>query len=124
MLTAEEIDAAGEEGVTETPPKLTQFKEQVDGFEAIYDEVESLKVFIYIYIYIILYIYVIYMLGTDVKPQARFKAVRTVLKPSGPLYSRRDGFKTVVARFTRFRAVQPDGFASVCGACVAPWVRG
>ena len=50
MLTAEEIDAAGEEGVTETPPKLTQFKEQVDGFEAIYDEVESLKVFIYIYI--------------------------------------------------------------------------
>ena len=48
MLTAEEIDAAGEEGVTETPPKLTQFKEQVDGFEAIYDEVESLKVCIYI----------------------------------------------------------------------------
>ena len=116
MLTAEEIDAAGEEGVTETPPKLTQFKEQVDGFEAIYDEVESLKVFIYIRN--------IYMLGTDVKPQARFKAVRTVLKPSGPLYSRRDGFKTVVARFTRFRAVQPDGCASVCGACVAPWVRG
>ena len=62
------------------------------------------------------------MLGTDVKPQARFKAVRTVLKPSGPLQSRRDGFKTVVARFTRFRAVQPDGFASVCGACVAPYV--
>ena len=30
------------------------------------------------------YIY-IYMLGTDVKPQARFKAVRTVLKPSGRL---------------------------------------
>ena len=27
----------------------------------------------------------VYMLGTDVKPQARFKAVRTVLKPSGPL---------------------------------------
>ena len=27
----------------------------------------------------------IYMLGTDVKPQARFKAVRTVLKPSGRL---------------------------------------
>ena len=33
---------------------------------------------------ILIYIY-IYMLGTDVKPQARFKAVRTVLKPSGPL---------------------------------------
>ena len=65
-----------------------------------------------------------YNVGTDVKAQARFKAVRTVLKPSGPLWSRRDGFKTVVARFTRFRAVQPDGFASVCGACVAPWVRG
>ena len=27
----------------------------------------------------------VYMLGTDVKPQARFKAVRTVVKPSGPL---------------------------------------
>ena len=44
MLTADEIDAAGEEGVPETPPGLTQFKEQVDGFEAIYGEVEALKV--------------------------------------------------------------------------------
>ena len=32
---------------------------------------------------IILLIYIIIMLGTNVKPQARFKAVRTVLKPSG-----------------------------------------
>ena len=30
------------------------------------------------------YIYM-YMLGTNVKPQARFKAVRTVLKQSGRL---------------------------------------
>lgn len=44
MLTADEIDAAGEEGVKETPPELYQFKEQVDGFEAIYKEVEALKV--------------------------------------------------------------------------------
>ena len=44
MLTADEIDIAGEEGVKETPPDLSQFKEQVDAFEAIYIEVETLKV--------------------------------------------------------------------------------
>lgn len=44
MLTADEIDEAGEEGVKESHPELSQFKEQVDGFEALYDEVEALKV--------------------------------------------------------------------------------
>lgn len=44
MLTSDEIDVAGDEGVKENPPDLSQFKEQVDGFEAIYNEVESLKV--------------------------------------------------------------------------------
>lgn len=46
VLTADEIDAAGEEGVKETPPVLAQFKEQVDGFEAIYKKVEAFKVYI------------------------------------------------------------------------------
>ena len=32
-----------------------------------------------------------YMLGTILKPSARFKAVRTVLKPLGPFQSRPDG---------------------------------
>ena len=49
MLTADEIDAASEEGVKETPPELHQFKEQVDGFEAIYNEVEALKVHVHVY---------------------------------------------------------------------------
>ena len=44
VLTTNEIDMAGEEGVKETPPDLSQFKEQVDAFEAIYNEVETLKV--------------------------------------------------------------------------------
>jgi len=30
VLTAEEIEAAGEEGVAKTPPTLDQFKQQVD----------------------------------------------------------------------------------------------
>ena len=33
VLTAEEIEAAGEEGVTKTPPTLDQFEEQVDSYE-------------------------------------------------------------------------------------------
>ena len=53
MLTADEIDAAGEDGVQETPPELSQFKEQVDRFEAIYDEVEALQVYMYVHIYIV-----------------------------------------------------------------------
>lgn len=47
ILTAEEIERAGEEGVKETPPELHQFKSQVDAFEAIYDEVEAWKVCIF-----------------------------------------------------------------------------
>ena len=44
VLTTEEVDTAGEEGVEITPPTLAQFKEQVDGYEAIYHEVEHIKV--------------------------------------------------------------------------------
>lgn len=44
VLTAEEIEAAGEEGVKEMPPSLGQFKEQVDGYEAIYSQVDGSKV--------------------------------------------------------------------------------
>ena len=33
VLTAEEIEAAEEEGVTKTPPTLDQFEEQVDSYE-------------------------------------------------------------------------------------------
>lgn len=44
VLTAEEIEAAGEEGVKEMPPSLEQFKEQVDGYEAIYSQVDGSKV--------------------------------------------------------------------------------
>ncbi len=42
VLTPEEIEAAGEAGVPESPPTLEQFKEQVDAYEAIYDEVSRL----------------------------------------------------------------------------------
>ena len=35
------------------------------------------------------------MLGTDLKPAARFKAVQTYLKPSGRLRSHPDGFRAV-----------------------------
>ena len=41
----------------------------------------------------------IYMLRTNLKPAARFKAVQTVLKPAGPFQSRPDGFKAVRACF-------------------------
>ena len=40
----------------------------------------------------------VYMLGTILKPSAHFKAVRTVLKPSGPFQSRLDGFEAVGAK--------------------------
>lgn len=44
MLTAEELEQAGDEGVQESPPSLNQFKEQVDGYEKIYSEVLQFKV--------------------------------------------------------------------------------
>ncbi|XP_041078235.1 dynein heavy chain 9, axonemal-like [Polyodon spathula] len=43
VLTSEEIEAHAEDGVPETPPSLDQFKEQVDSYEKIYDEVNSLE---------------------------------------------------------------------------------
>ena len=54
----------------------------------------------------------VYMLGTILKPPARFKAVRTVLKPSGPFQSRPDGFEAVGAKICGFKAVWPAGFAT------------
>ena len=44
VLTPEEIEAAGDEGVPETPPSLNQYKEQVATYEKIFSEVESFKV--------------------------------------------------------------------------------
>ncbi|XP_025057963.1 dynein heavy chain 9, axonemal [Alligator sinensis] len=43
VLTAAEIEAHAEEGVPESPPTLQQFKEQIDSYEKIYDEVNSLE---------------------------------------------------------------------------------
>jgi len=43
VLTPEEVEAAGEAGVPESPPTLEQFKGQVDAYEAIYDEVSLEK---------------------------------------------------------------------------------
>ena len=45
VLTAEEIEAAGEEGVPETPPTLAQYKEQVDTYEEIFTAVEQFEVY-------------------------------------------------------------------------------
>jgi len=44
MLTQEEIEQAGDEGVPENPPSLTEFKKQVDSYEAVYLEVEKFEV--------------------------------------------------------------------------------
>lgn len=44
VLTPEEIEQAGEEGVPQTPPTLTQFKEQVDSYETIYSDVVKFQV--------------------------------------------------------------------------------
>ena len=58
VLTAEEIEAAGEEGVSETPPTLAQYKEQVDTYEQIFTTVEQFEVcsnmrwYIYVYMYV------------------------------------------------------------------------
>lgn len=43
VLTAEEIEAHAEDGVPETPPTLEQFKEQIDSYEKIYEEVSHLE---------------------------------------------------------------------------------
>lgn len=43
VLTSEEIEAHAEDGVPESPPTLKQFKEQVDSYEKIYDEVQHLE---------------------------------------------------------------------------------
>ncbi len=44
VLTAEEIEASGEDGVPQTPPTLEQYKEQVDTYEKIYNEVNESEV--------------------------------------------------------------------------------
>lgn len=44
VLTQEEIEQAGEEGVPEEPPTLAKFKSQVDSYEAVYLEVEKFEV--------------------------------------------------------------------------------
>ncbi|XP_077869744.1 dynein beta chain, ciliary-like [Saccoglossus kowalevskii] len=41
VLTTEEIETHADEGVPESPPTLDQFKEQVDSYEKIYLEVET-----------------------------------------------------------------------------------
>ena len=50
-----------------------------------------------------------YMLGTDLKPAARFKAVQTYLKPSGRVKSGPDGFKAVGANKCDYKAAQQAG---------------
>jgi dynein heavy chain len=44
VVTQEEIDEAGDEGVPENPPTLDVFKKQVDSYEAVYLEVEKFVV--------------------------------------------------------------------------------
>lgn len=44
LLTQEDIEQAGDEGVPEDPPSLEKFKKQVDSYEAVYLEVEKFKV--------------------------------------------------------------------------------
>ncbi|XP_070187600.1 dynein beta chain, ciliary-like isoform X2 [Littorina saxatilis] len=43
VLTAEEIEAHADEGVPENPPTLAQFKEQIDTYEKIYQEAETVE---------------------------------------------------------------------------------
>ncbi len=43
VLTPEEVDATGDEGVPENPPSLTEFKGQVDSYEKVYKEVEKFE---------------------------------------------------------------------------------
>ena len=44
VLTADEIEGAGEDGVPHTPPLLEQYKEQVDTYEKIYANVMEFEV--------------------------------------------------------------------------------
>ncbi|KAK2528629.1 hypothetical protein Q9233_007600 [Columba guinea] len=43
ILTAAEIEAHAENGVPESPPTLQQFREQIDSYEKIYEEVNRIK---------------------------------------------------------------------------------
>ncbi|NXY74435.1 DYH9 protein, partial [Glareola pratincola] len=43
ILTTAEIEAHAEDGVPETPPTLQQFKEQIDSYERIYEEVNHIE---------------------------------------------------------------------------------
>ncbi|XP_044152524.1 dynein axonemal heavy chain 9 [Bufo gargarizans] len=43
VLTPEEIEAHAEDGVPETPPTLLQFREQIDSYEKIYEEVNQME---------------------------------------------------------------------------------
>ncbi|XP_032899964.1 dynein heavy chain 9, axonemal isoform X2 [Amblyraja radiata] len=43
VLTAEDIEAHAEDGIPESPPTLQQYKEQMDSYEKIYVEVNSLE---------------------------------------------------------------------------------
>ncbi|KAM9371423.1 dynein axonemal heavy chain 9-like [Phaethornis superciliosus] len=43
ILTAAEIEAHEENGVPETPPSLQQFREQIDSYEKIYEEVNGIE---------------------------------------------------------------------------------
>ena len=43
ILTQEEIEAHGADGVPESPPELDQFKEQIDSYENLYDQVMKIE---------------------------------------------------------------------------------
>ena len=43
VLTPEEIEQYAETEVPETPPTLEQFKEQIDGYEKTYADIESMS---------------------------------------------------------------------------------
>ncbi|KAK2522536.1 hypothetical protein Q9233_010533 [Columba guinea] len=43
ILTAAEIEAHAENGVPESPPTLQQFREQIDSYEKIYEEVNRIE---------------------------------------------------------------------------------
>ncbi|XP_060795606.1 dynein axonemal heavy chain 9-like [Neoarius graeffei] len=43
VLTSEEIEAHEEDGVPENPPTLEHFREQIDSYESVYEEVQNLK---------------------------------------------------------------------------------
>ena len=59
----------------------------------------------------------VYMLGTILKPPARFKAIRTVLKPSGPFQSRPDGFEAVGAKIC-IQGLLPKHVHNVFKCCI------